>query len=45
MQNDEHRKYPKSYSYTMSPKELSYFIFKRKKCPLCNNKMKKYKEG
>lgn len=38
------RKYPKSWSLSMTPKELSYFLFKKKRCReyFCDGKLKRY---
>lgn len=32
-----------SFRYDFTMKELSYFLFKKKKCPKCGGKMKKEK--
>lgn len=32
------------YGMDMSPEELHYFIFKKKKCPICGESMKRQKK-
>lgn len=34
----------KAFRYDFAMKELVYFLFKKKNCPMCNNKMEKSKD-